>query len=192
MDLAEAIRTLREGRPRSVDVATVNDRVFLNNSSLGLYPSLVRYREHQERRLAKGRALATVSSLWRALRLQRPIPIDIEVNGKRIHEHTSFVFIGNNVYDKSWSRARGRLDEGVLTLITTNEPGQLRLIWLALRTLWNNERTAEEIELQTSQNITLRSPRSRLPVSFDGEVYTMKTPLHYRIHPKALRVVTPD
>lgn len=189
LDLDEAIRTLREGHIRSVDVGEVNGRVFLNNSSLGLYPSLVRYREHQEKRYKQGRPLATATALWRALRFHRPIPVDIEINGKRIHDRTSFLFVGNNVYDKSWLRARRRLDEGVLTLITTHEPGRARLLWLALRAFWSRKQAADEIELETSQQITLHSRRAQLPVSFDGEVSTMKTPLRYRILPKALRVV---
>src|SRR6187397_721074 len=40
-ELEEAVRNVAEGVVREVDVGEANDRVFLNNSSLGLYPSAV-------------------------------------------------------------------------------------------------------------------------------------------------------
>lgn len=57
--LEDAIRTIAQGRVLRVDVGEVNGRVFINNSSLGLYPEIVRERELQQQRLGKGR--------WRSL-----------------------------------------------------------------------------------------------------------------------------
>src|SRR5205085_3689399 len=63
LQLDEAVRTLAEGRVLEVDVGEVNGRVFINNSSLGLYPEIVRERELQQMRLGKSkwRALASAS-----------------------------------------------------------------------------------------------------------------------------------
>ena len=47
LDIEAATRTIFQGRQVSVDVGEVNDRIFLNNSSLGIYPRIVRYREAQ-------------------------------------------------------------------------------------------------------------------------------------------------
>ncbi|HEX6506614.1 MAG TPA: diacylglycerol kinase family protein [Chloroflexota bacterium] len=56
-DVSQALRTLASGHAVPVDVATVNDRVFLNNSSIGLYPEMVHLREAEEQRLGKVRAM---------------------------------------------------------------------------------------------------------------------------------------
>lgn len=45
LELEEAVRTIGAGRTRRVDVGQVNDRIFLNNSSLGLYPDIVHDRD---------------------------------------------------------------------------------------------------------------------------------------------------
>jgi diacylglycerol kinase family enzyme len=42
LDLEGAVRTIAEGNIASVDVGEVNGRVFVNNSSLGIYPSACR------------------------------------------------------------------------------------------------------------------------------------------------------
>ena len=39
LDLREAVAVVAAGHIRHVDVGQVNDRVFVNNSSIGLYPS---------------------------------------------------------------------------------------------------------------------------------------------------------
>src|SRR5580704_6995821 len=49
LNLAGAVRTLKTGTVRSVDVAEVNGRAFINNSGLGLYASLVTQREKRQR-----------------------------------------------------------------------------------------------------------------------------------------------
>ena len=50
LDLAGAVRTIMEGQRRRVDVGEVNGRIFVNNSSIGMYPVMVRDRD--ERRAA--------------------------------------------------------------------------------------------------------------------------------------------
>src|SRR5258708_33745983 len=70
LDLEGAARTAISGRAAAVDVAEVNGRIFLNNSSLGLYPTIVREREKQQR-LGSGKWPAFV---WAALAVFRRYP----------------------------------------------------------------------------------------------------------------------
>jgi diacylglycerol kinase family enzyme len=77
LELEGAVRLIAAGRVRLVDVGEVNGRVFLNNSSLGIYPHLVaerdRYRRHGPARwLAAVFALCRV--LWRLAPAQAPRP----------------------------------------------------------------------------------------------------------------------
>jgi diacylglycerol kinase family enzyme len=44
-DPEEAVRTIVRGVPRDVDVGEANGRVFVNNSSIGLYPLMVSLRD---------------------------------------------------------------------------------------------------------------------------------------------------
>ena len=49
------------GHAAAIDVAEVNGRVFVNNSSVGLYPDMVRFREAQQERTGRGKRLAMLS-----------------------------------------------------------------------------------------------------------------------------------
>ncbi len=68
LKLDAAIDTIATGVRRWVDVGEVNDRVFLNNSSLGLYPDIVRDRENQQEHLGRGKWLAACWATLGALR----------------------------------------------------------------------------------------------------------------------------
>ncbi|MDP9258013.1 MAG: diacylglycerol kinase family lipid kinase, partial [Actinomycetota bacterium] len=67
LDPAEAALLVRDGARRQVDVAEVNGRVFVNNSSIGAYPIAVALRERLQDNGARGK--------WRAMardRLRHP------------------------------------------------------------------------------------------------------------------------
>ena len=49
LDLEGAVETIVQGHVANVDLGEVNGHIFVNNSSLGLYPSIVREREKQQR-----------------------------------------------------------------------------------------------------------------------------------------------
>ncbi|MFC6519837.1 diacylglycerol/lipid kinase family protein [Undibacterium arcticum] len=55
LDLDAAVRNIAARHSVKIDAAEVNGRIFLNNSSLGLYPDIVRHRETQQRRLGRGK-----------------------------------------------------------------------------------------------------------------------------------------
>ncbi|HVG33349.1 MAG TPA: diacylglycerol kinase family protein, partial [Pyrinomonadaceae bacterium] len=55
LDLEGAVSNIFDAHVARVDVGEVNGRIFLNNSSLGLYPSIVRQREKQQERLGRGK-----------------------------------------------------------------------------------------------------------------------------------------
>jgi hypothetical protein len=53
---------------------------------------------------------------------------------------------------------------------------------------YETKATSEHAAIATAD---ISARRSRLLVAFDGEVATMRSPLHYRILPRALRVFAP-
>ena len=61
-DLGEAVRVIAEKHTKKIDVSEVNGRNFLNNSSIGLYPNIVKHRELQQEKLGRGKWSA---AFWR-------------------------------------------------------------------------------------------------------------------------------
>mgnify|MGYP000022813694 CR=1 FL=1 len=193
LDLAGAVRTALTGRVRVVDVGEVNGQVFLNNSSLGLYPQLVRGRiaeQKQGHRKWVALAMAAVS----CLRHPVPLLVRLQVDGaEALVRRTPLLFVGNNRYDMIGLHMGGRtrLDGGQLWVCLADDAGSAGLLGLAVRALAGRLRPGE-LDMRDTADLRVGTRRRRVEVAWDGEVKTMQAPLHYRIRPAALRVMVPN
>jgi diacylglycerol kinase family enzyme len=194
-DLEEAARALLAGRTECADAAEVNGRVFVNNSGLGLYPSIVRERERRQERHGLGKWAALAWATVTVLRRYPYLRARLTANGRALSRRTPFVFVGNNEYELDAFRigARARLDAGLLCVhLTRRDAGRLGLLRLALRALTGRLREDHDFESLTTDELTIETRRRRARVSLDGEVTVMQTPLRYRTLPGALRVIVPS
>ena len=192
IDLEGAVETIINGHIAEIDLAEVNGRIFVNNSSLGLYPSIVREREKKQR-LGSGKWPAFV---WAAVAVLRRYPfLDIRLNidGQTLVRRTPFVFIGNNEYEMETFNVGSRscLDAGELSLYVTNRTGRWGLVRLAWRALFGGLRRDKEFLALCTKEIWISTKHKHLRVALDGEVTVMAPPLHYRVLPRKLRVLTP-
>jgi YegS/Rv2252/BmrU family lipid kinase len=192
--LDDAIHTIAHGRRARVDVGQVNERIFLNNSSLGLYPEIVRDREQQQKRLGRGKWLAALWASIAALRRYPFMSVRLMVGGKSLARHTPFVFIGNNEYVmRGFSTGgRERLDGGVLSLYVAQRPGRLGLVRFALRALMGKLAEERDFDVLLAAEMDIETRRRKIRVATDGEVNVMQTPLRYRVRPGALTVIVPQ
>jgi diacylglycerol kinase family enzyme len=78
-DPAAAMRLLLDARPMPVQVAAINDQVFLVNASLGIYPELLQDREAYKARFGRSRWVAFVAACATLLRAQRRLRLHIEM-----------------------------------------------------------------------------------------------------------------
>lgn len=191
-DLEAAAHTIVAGHTTEIDVAEVNERIFLNNSSLGLYPIIVREREKRQR-LGLGKWPAFVWAMIQAFRRYPFLDVRLRVNDQLLDRTTPFVFVGNNEYamDSFNIGVRDRLDSGVLSIYITHRTGRLKLISLALRALVGRLREDKDFLALCSNEVKIETRHKRLRVAFDGEIEVMKPPLQYRVRTRALRVIVP-
>ena len=193
LDVDEAIAAIAAGHVVPIDVADVNGRTFINNSSLGLYPDIVLDRERQRRRLGRGKWMALVAASLRAAQRYPVLSLAMDVDGKPVQRRSAFVFIGNNEYKMAGFEIgeRDRIDRGVLSLYVTQRTGRFGLLRLALRALFNRLEQARDFDSFLAARVTVETHHRALRVATDGEVTVMRTPLEYRIRPRALRLVVP-
>lgn len=190
-DFARAVEVLRAGAIRRVDVGEVNGRPFLNNSSLGMYPQIVREREKIQRRgfrkwTAFAGAVATVLVRWPIVRVR------LEVDGRVRKRRTPFVFVGNNRYELEGLKmgSRQRLDGAELCLCVSRSMSRFGVLRMAVRGLMGGLRGSGDLGVLCAKEARVRTRRP-VEVSVDGEVIRISGPLHYRILPGALRVIAP-
>ena len=194
-ELAAAVGVIAAGHARTIDVGEVNGRLFLNNSSLGLYPSIIRERERGYRRWGRSRWAAYVA-VGRALtrRVGHMTVRLLQAEGREVSCRTPLIFIGNNEYQIESFNLRGRrcFARGELALYVTAPVGRLGLLRLAMQALAGQLRAAQEIEVSCTREVWVETRRRRLPVVLDGEVAVLESPLHYQVRRDALRVLVPQ
>jgi diacylglycerol kinase family enzyme len=192
-ELEAAAQVVLDGVIRRVDVGEVNGRVFLNNSSLGLYPAIVRLRERYQE-TGRGKWIA---ALWASLIVLRRHPfmaVRITAEDQAIVRRTPFVFVGNNEYQMAGLEAGSRetIATGRLAVYVMNAErrrGLLRLAWDVFR---QGVEPVKELDLLAVEEATIETRNPRLPVALDGEVVPLHSPLHYRVRAGALRVHVPE
>lgn len=190
--LGAAVAVIAGGNVATIDLAEVNGRMFINNSSIGLYPRMVRHREEQQR-LGYGKWRAAFWAWLRIFTISPFLKVRIRLDDKEFLRKLPFVFVGNNEYEMELYNIgrRKRLDSGKLSLYFIHSGGRWGVTLLMLHTVMGRLKQWRDFEAVSTDEITIASSKRRLLVAFDGEVAVMETPLRYRSLPKALKVIVP-
>jgi diacylglycerol kinase family enzyme len=196
LEAGAAARALVTAQPEPVQVGWVNQRTFLVNASVGLYPKLLADREVAKQKLGRRRWIAMLAALKSLVEWRAQLVLDAELDGHLTQLRTASVFVCNNRLQLE----RVGVEEDVVAQV-----GEGRLAGLLVRgtSLWAKLRmlakaacgklAAEpEIHSFTLRTLTVgaRSAR-RLKVATDGEVTWMQLPLRFTVAPRPLRVLLP-
>lgn len=192
-DIPGAVQTIANGKERAIDVATVNGFVFVNNASVGFYPSMVRSRD-EKRRHGLPTWLANIFAGQAILRRLKHHRLRVEIDGAPQTLRTPLLFVGNNVYSLEGGHVgqRRALDGGVLSLFAVATGTRLATLWFGLRTMVGGADLDRDFAVAKSgRRITVAAHASRIHVALDGEVRRLETPLRFEIKPRMLHVIAP-
>jgi len=193
LNLREAVAVIAAGRRTCVDVGEVNDRVFVNNSSIGVYPDIVQERDMLRRQgYAKWSAMGL--AMLRVLRRDHGMTVRMEMNGRQTNWQTPFVFIGNNEYviDGMQLGGRKRIDQGSLFVYLAPRARGRDLPARFAQALVSRTKRSDAFEMVASQDLAIHTRTTgTIRVAVDGEVVKLSTPLRYRTRQGALQVLVP-
>ena len=205
-DPAEAARLLLGWTPSPVRVAAVNDRVFLVNASLGLYPDLLEDREAYKARFGRSRWVAFWAGAATLLRAQRQLRLRIAQGAVVRDVRTLTLFVGNNRLQLEQLGVQPQVhaesgpvrapDEGRITAVMVRPIGALSMIRLMLHGAMGTLGEAQSVERFEFDHMvvrpTLAPGRRGVKVAFDGEVTRMRAPLDFRVLAKPLYLLKPS
>jgi YegS/Rv2252/BmrU family lipid kinase len=192
LDLGRAIDNIIASNVAAVDVGEVNGRMFLNNSSIGLYPAMVARRE-LERKQGRPKWIAFIYAALRTLRQYVSFRVYVTADGARFSRRTPILFVGNNEYHiegRSFG-ARSAIDRGRLSLYLLHHTGTWGLLKFSVRALFRRAWRVKDFDALQAREIEVATKRKRMRIAYDGEVAQMEMPLRYRIRPRALKVLVP-
>ena len=194
LDLVGAARTIASGTARAIDLARVNGHAFVNNASIGLYPSLVRFRDAERERHPLPKWLAALPASYAAVKRIRHHRLRIVVDGSAEEIVTPMLFVGNNRYMLARGRVgeREALDDGKLSVFAVTSRRRLALIGFGLRALAGRADPERDFAMVGEVARLRVEGRSRtVDVAIDGEVHRLAMPLRFASEPGALRVIAP-
>jgi diacylglycerol kinase family enzyme len=197
-DLGAALQALLTARVHPVQVGAVNDRIFLVNASIGLYPRVLEARENDKRQYGRSRLVAIYSALKTALGRYRPLRIALDAEGITRKLRTPTLFIGNNrlqMEQVGMVPLTLAVEEGELAAIAPRPVGKLGMLGLLLRGALGRLGDAENVVAFSFKRLTVKhaalSPRRRIKVATDGEVTRMRMPLEFRVVEGRLLLLKP-
>ena len=193
LDFEESVLNLVNGQVSNLDYGSVNDKIFLNNSSIGQYPIAVLIREKTRKRSNLNKKFAMVISTIKTSLKNPLVSISVDSDQDEGEIKTPLVFIGNNFYDISPLNIgkRSEMTNGKLYGYGSKCTNILSSLHLAFLAFFNQLKLSSKFAHVSFTDATINSTRKKLPVAIDGEIVKLNTPLHYKMHHKALKVILP-
>ncbi|MFO7706034.1 MAG: diacylglycerol kinase family protein [Halopseudomonas sp.] len=182
-----AARCLVDAKIQPVNVGLLNDKVFLVNASLGLYPQLLEDREAYKQRFGRSRGVALWSALVTLLKAPRQLNVQIEHKGKQQRLRTPTIVVGNNALQLKHMGLDQKSDLNLrgdqLVAITSKPLSTLNLYGILLRGLQSRLGEDEHLISFGFQTMTVRLGRGRrrTKVAMDGEISFMRSPLVFKV-----------
>ena len=176
-DVVGALDAFVDGGKRIVDLAEINDRVFVNNVSLGLYAEAVQREGYRDAKLRT--LLDTVPDVLGPDGGE----LDMRWTGPtgQTHHAGAMVLVSNNRYRLGravGSGTRPRIDDGLLGIAVVGAPSGRGESGRSMQRPWR-EWSAPEFEVDAD---------SPVPAGIDGEALVLDPPLRFRIRPGVLHV----
>lgn len=198
-DPVAAMQLLLDACPMPVQVAAINDQVFLVNASLGVYPELLLDREAFTARFGRSRWVAFVAGSTTLLRAQRRLRLRIEMGATSRPLQTLTLFVGNNLLQLQQlgveppDTISGTPGDGSLAAVVLRPINTLSMIRLLLHGAMGKLGEAAGVESFEFKRMvvkpTLVPGRRDVVVAFDGEVARMRSPINIRVLDRPLYLI---
>jgi diacylglycerol kinase family enzyme len=187
-DVVGALDAFTDGVERRIDLARVNDRVFVNNASLGVYAKVVQSEAYRDAKLG------TWSRMLPDLLGPNAEAIDLEftVPDGTDCDDAPLVLVSNNPYELthlSGAGTRERIDTGLLGIVAARVRGTDVSKLVALE-LAGQARRYPGLLAWSARKFEVRSG-GPVEIGLDGEALVMEPPLHFASLPAALNVRLP-
>ncbi|ASQ45575.1 diacylglycerol/lipid kinase family protein [Legionella clemsonensis] len=183
----DLVSALKQPKFIKIDLAEVNGKVFINNSSIGFYPRLAKKRDFYAKHYPKW--ISYIPSFLEALRYHETFSITVKSKEVDFSIHTSFFMISNNLYSYQFPAtiSRDNFDQKILGIYFLKR-GKLSLSKV-IDHLFRKINNFKILASKTPIKIEIEK-KPRINISLDGDTVTMETPLIYRCLPDSLQLLT--
>jgi diacylglycerol kinase family enzyme len=178
-----------EGVERRIDLARVNDRVFVNNASIGVYAKVVQSEAYRDAKLETWTRLLPDLLGPEA----EPIGLEFTLEDGSACVDAALVLVSNNPYEVTHlagAGTRARIDTGTLGVVAARVRGTEVATLVALELVGRAGRFPRLLSWST-EDFEVRSG-GPVAVGLDGEAIVLDPPLRFTSLPGALQVRLPE
>jgi diacylglycerol kinase family enzyme len=188
-DVVGALDAFTDGIERRIDLASVNERIFVNNASLGVYARVVQLDAYRDAKLR------TWKRMLPELLGQDSPPVKLEFAAPRARDWSdaALVIVSNNPYQLrrlGGAGTRPHLDTGRLGIFAARMRGAGAVARLVTLGTVGQQRRFGGVLQWASLEFEVRSS-APVAVGLDGESLVLAPPLRFVSLPGALRVRVP-
>ncbi|MGI3163947.1 diacylglycerol/lipid kinase family protein [Pseudooceanicola sp. 200-1SW] len=190
----EAARALLGAERRAIRVGAVNGQIFLNNASLGIYPSILKEREDVYRRFGRRRLMAHWSVLRTFWRFQRPMQLTLTLaDGRRRSYRTPLLFVARSAYQLERFHLAGAeaIQRDHLALLIGRGHSRAALFRLAWRLVTRTMQEGRDYHLVEAERVRVETARRRPLLAFDGEKRRDRSPFDFAMADQPLTILLP-
>ena len=196
LETRAAAQALTNARIKRVQVGMLNDRVFLVNASVGLYPQLLQDREAYKQQYGRNRAVAMWAGLMTLMHEHRQLTLEIEHDDRIELVRTPTVFVGNNPLqlEQIGLSEADAVERRRLAALIVKPISSSALVWLAVRGALGrlgDAANVRDFEFRTMTVSPLIRNQKTIKVAADGEIWQASVPLKFTVAPQSLNLLVP-
>jgi len=193
LDLLKAAEVIATGKMHEVHVAQINDHIYLNNASLGLYPLFIQKRELYNQRFGRFALNAYTSGLDVLIRDRKELKLEVEVDGKKYPVKTPLIFFGNNQLQLAEMNLRiaESAEKGKVAGLVVAKSDKRTLFKILWQLIKGNLDKAPDVYSFSADEVKIYSKRKKLTVALDGEIVEIQPPLKISVRKNALKIMVP-
>ena len=193
LDVMEAAKVIATGGDRKVHVAKINDHIYLNNASLGLYPLFIQKREYYNQKFGRFPLHAYTSGLDVLIRDRKELKLEIEVDHQIYPVKTPLIFFVYNQLQLAELNLQIAKDAAAgkvagVVVAKSDKRTLFKILWQLIR---GNIDNAPDVYSFAADQVTIHSKRTKMTVAVDGEIVTMQPPLNIAVQKNALNIRVP-
>lgn len=197
LETIPATQSLLNARIKPIQVGKVNERIFLVNASLGLYPQLLQDREDYKKQYGRKRVVALWAGLRTLARYDGQLVLELEHDNQRESILTPTLFVGNNPLqlEQVGLPEVEAVQQRQLAAVIVRPVSGAAMLWLAVRGALGQLSAADNVRDFSFSRLTVRPKRDAISrgvkVATDGEICWMRGPLQFSVAPQSLMLIVP-
>lgn len=192
-DIIECAAAYSASHLIDVDVATIDDQVFLHQFTVGLHAQAVRLRNTMAYGSRLSKILASIRAFGRVVFHPPRFKVGLVVDGQPLKDRrVSALSITNNLFGEGHIPYADIPDGGVLGIYYSDPIRFVAAIRLIVDTMMGATNDNPYLHDTVGKEVVLQLPRRWNRAMLDGEIISLGSQMTLKTHPRSLRILVPD